>query len=246
MSQTSFVNISAPSLPDPASVSGLIAWYRMDDVVLNGTTVQQLNDLSGNGRHLSNTVVSQQPAYTSSDAGINGKPSAFFWGKILKGSSWVSVGSQVFHAFVIHKHRDTTNQRSLFNLQKGLDTNNTVWLEYNNGYRMDAVFPTWGAWFGSPSIASSANVWQTVEGIWGVSGKQFQASINNGTITNQGSPNRTNNSFDTTTIGARLNGSGGLINNAKTDYAEIIVYDHQLIQSDRDIVYSYISTRYAI
>lgn len=60
---------------NPKTISGLFAWYDASDassVTLNGTTVSQLNDKSGNGRNLVQGTALSQPAYVSN--GINGKP----------------------------------------------------------------------------------------------------------------------------------------------------------------------------
>lgn len=59
---------------NPLSISGLAAWYDASNagsVTLNGSTVSQWNDLSGNGRHQTQATASLQPNYTAS--GLNGK-----------------------------------------------------------------------------------------------------------------------------------------------------------------------------
>lgn len=66
--------VSMPSF-SPRSLSGLVAWYSADDAVFNdagvtyvtnGDTVQQWNDLSGNGYHLTQANSSQRPTFNSS------------------------------------------------------------------------------------------------------------------------------------------------------------------------------------
>lgn len=58
----------------PKSIAGLEAWYdasASSSVTLNGSTVSQWSDLSGNGRSLIQSTASLQPNYNAS--GLNGK-----------------------------------------------------------------------------------------------------------------------------------------------------------------------------
>lgn len=60
---------------NPANVPGLRAWYDASvasSVTLNGSTVSQWNDLSGNGFHLTQTTAANQPTWVSS--AINSRP----------------------------------------------------------------------------------------------------------------------------------------------------------------------------
>lgn len=59
----------------PAQLSGLALWLDAADagtITLNGSTVSQWNDKSGNGRHASQATAANQPTYTPSALG--GKP----------------------------------------------------------------------------------------------------------------------------------------------------------------------------
>jgi hypothetical protein len=58
----------------PSDITGLAAWYDASNaasITLNGSTVSQWNDLSGNGRHQVQGSASLQPTYNAS--GLNGK-----------------------------------------------------------------------------------------------------------------------------------------------------------------------------
>lgn len=60
---------------NPANIPGLRAWYDASvasSVTLNGSTVSQWNDLSGNGFHLTQTTAANQPTWVSS--AINSRP----------------------------------------------------------------------------------------------------------------------------------------------------------------------------
>ena len=59
---------------NPRSISGLAAWYdasAASSITLNGSTVSQWADLSGNGRNQSQATAASQPTYNAT--GLNGK-----------------------------------------------------------------------------------------------------------------------------------------------------------------------------
>lgn len=63
----------------PLQLPNLLAWYSAKQgITLNGSTVSQWNDLSGNGRHLTQAVASSQPTYNAT--GLNSKPTCYFDG----------------------------------------------------------------------------------------------------------------------------------------------------------------------
>lgn len=66
---------------DPRRISGLEAWYAADvaSSITIETGVQQWSDLSGKGRHLTQAVTNNQPAYSS--VTLNGKPTVTFDGQ---------------------------------------------------------------------------------------------------------------------------------------------------------------------
>ena len=72
---------AAPAAPwTPADLGASLAlWLDADDastIALNGTTVSQWDDKSGNGNHVSNGTAATQPEYLA--AGWNGKPTLSF------------------------------------------------------------------------------------------------------------------------------------------------------------------------
>jgi hypothetical protein len=73
---------AALGLWTPAALgSSLALWLDADDfstITLNGSTVSQWRDKSGNGRHASQADVANQPTYTAN--GLNGKPELTFDG----------------------------------------------------------------------------------------------------------------------------------------------------------------------
>ena len=79
----------------PARLSNLSLWLDAADastITLNGSTVSQWNDKSGNGRNISQAVASQQPTWNAT--GLNSKPTLVFDGSddILLNQNAGSVG----------------------------------------------------------------------------------------------------------------------------------------------------------
>lgn len=64
---------------DPRSISGLKLWLDVantSSMTFNGSTVSQINDLSGNGFHATQGTANNQPTYQAT--GANGKPTLLF------------------------------------------------------------------------------------------------------------------------------------------------------------------------
>ena len=72
---------SSTSIWTPAELPNLALWLDAADsstITLNGSTVSQWNDKSGNARHASQPTAANQPTYTAN--GLNGKPVVTFDG----------------------------------------------------------------------------------------------------------------------------------------------------------------------
>lgn len=64
---------------NPKSISGLKLWLDVastSSLTLNGSTVSQINDLSGNGFHATQGTANNQPTYQAT--GFNSKPTLYF------------------------------------------------------------------------------------------------------------------------------------------------------------------------
>lgn len=77
--------------PDKIPGINITAWFdamESSSVILNGTTVSQWRDISGNGRHATQATKANQPTYTPN--GLNGKPVLTFDGvdDFLSSSGW--------------------------------------------------------------------------------------------------------------------------------------------------------------
>jgi hypothetical protein len=73
---------------NPKSIAGLAIWAdisKTSSLTFNGSTVSQVNDLSGNGFHFTQSTANNQPTYQAT--GANGRPTLLFDGTDLMVSS---------------------------------------------------------------------------------------------------------------------------------------------------------------
>lgn len=122
----------------PASLTGLIGWYKSDagvyvdagsTLATNGQTVQQWNDQSGVGNHLSQATSARRPTYTTGL--LNGLPGIVF---VVANVQWIAnqaiaLGGTTASAFVVAKTPSPgTNADRVVTFTatgQGLDFNNT-------------------------------------------------------------------------------------------------------------------------
>lgn len=94
---------------DPSQITSvtLEGWYRADDIVLSGSSIDQFNDKSGLNRHMSGTLT-RRP--TINGSGIFGKPCAVFNGTSNNMTTDESFTiSQPYYAFFVVGPSGNTN-----------------------------------------------------------------------------------------------------------------------------------------
>lgn len=84
----------------PTDIANLAAWYRADQGVTISTGVSQWNDLSGNGRHLTQATGANQPTFGAT-AGPNSTPALTFDGSNDSLGVTFTAISQPVHVFGI-------------------------------------------------------------------------------------------------------------------------------------------------
>lgn len=97
---------------NPKSISGLEAWYAADvaSSITIATGVQQWSDLSGKGRHLTQAVTNNQPAYNS--VTLNGKPTVTFDGNNDSLRAAAFTLAQPNHYFLVFRYEATISSGS--------------------------------------------------------------------------------------------------------------------------------------
>jgi len=97
---------------NPKSISGLAAWYDASvasSLTLNGSTVSQWADLSGNGRNQSQATAAIQPTYNAT--GLNGKGTLTTTGtQWMQASAFATAAGGAYTVFSVLKFDSTTGQ----------------------------------------------------------------------------------------------------------------------------------------
>jgi hypothetical protein len=97
---------------DPKTVTGLVAWYKSDAGVLDAsgnvitvdnTKIKTWQDQSGNGKHLVQATVGNQPAWRNAANGINGVPAVYFTGASTNYLVSSAFDLSSFTIFMVHK-----------------------------------------------------------------------------------------------------------------------------------------------
>lgn len=97
---------------NPKSISGLAAWYDASvasSITLNGSTVSQWADLSGNGRNQSQATAASQPTYNAT--GLNGKGTLTTTGtQWMQASAFATAAGGAYTVFSVLKFDSPTGQ----------------------------------------------------------------------------------------------------------------------------------------
>lgn len=212
-------------------------WLDADDsstITLNGSTVSQWDDKSGNNYHISQATASNQPTYVSSV--LNGRNIVRFDGndELLNGSATVVGGSTNRTVFIVFNSTagsltygvflgDSTSNGQSFGISR------EIAVRVNNGNR---VWST-GAINSTHSIVTIA--------LDGTSTTDLSAWKNGSSLTASSTSVQTIN-----TAAGIIVGNGTVGGDLTGDVAEVIVYSSALSTSDRESVESYLSNKWGI
>lgn len=225
----------------PSDISGLQLWLDADDsdtITLNGSTVSQWNDKSGNDYNVSQGTASNQPTYQS--AVLNSKSVVRFDGtndRLFNTTAQPVSGSNNRTIFIV------------FSCNSASPTDYSLYFGPSNG--------GYGEVMGiSQEIAVRVNQGNRVFDQSNSDGSHaFVTFIQNGTnISNFDAWKNGTALSATSTLSRELNTGTGLYLGSHGDnssfldgdIAEIIVYNSALSTSDRESVESYLSTKWGI
>jgi hypothetical protein len=211
----------------PASLSGLVAWYRSDDVTLSGSNVATWPDKSGNGYTQSPTGTA--PTYVAS-GGAGGRPYLSWTSAAALISTALTGLAQPFEVIAIVRTPAglTTGYLFDFNANDNITFAGSGTLSEYAG----SVGPT-------VSAASSADMF--VDSLF--SGSSSMLQINNATA-GTGNPG-TGSASTHMTIGNYSNGLSTAIGWRGFIY-EIIVYNRALLSSERSQLKTYSTSLYLV
>lgn len=235
---------------------GLKLWLRADSgLVLNGASVSQWTDISGNNLNAVQDSANKRPNVVS-DA-INGKPAVHFDGSndLLYTQALNLENTNKVSAFMVSK---ATGEAVILEASRNLNTSATgFYVIENYDYGQQGISAalkgnTAGPYNNYLTIFRSTNTY-SIPKIWFTAFDKSQASylnqikmrVNGVDLVNTngyGAAHTNNFSNDSLFIGGR--GAGG--SNLDGDIAEVIVYNRLLTTAERTQVENYLNQRYNV
>ena len=234
---TRLVVLGRKQLWTPAALgSSLALWLDANDsstITLNGSTVSQWRDKSGNARHASQETVANQPTYTAN--GLNGKPVLTFDGTRRMKASF-SVAAPYENWFVLRINGPSSKT---YIFREGIDeTPNRVFMIVNNNNGISIAsennsFFSTGAGFSFP--------YQNPLIVGGLYNGSSSSIFVNGTVVATGTAGTvTTNGL---TIGGRYDGTALNVNGF---YAEHILTNGVLSTTDRQHLEGYLAWEWGL
>jgi hypothetical protein len=217
---------------NPRSIADLAVWYdaSVASSITIATGVEQWNDLSGNDRHLTQTITNNQPAYITNL--LNGKPALRFDGSNDSLSASFTLGTNT-RVFCVGNYLANTVNRTLFDGPAG-NTGNTM-----RHYISTTTRP--GA-FGGAALVAAADTTVTGWFIW----ETVFAGLG-GLLIRDGVTLASGNIGTASPGGVRLGIFGnGSSNPANCEIAEFLIYSRVISNSESARVRSYLGRKYAI
>ena len=140
----------------PTAVAGLAAWYDASDagsITLNGSTVSQWSDKSGNGRHQVQGTAAIQPNYNAT--GLNGRGTLTTTGtQWMQASAFATSASGAYTVLMVMKLDSTAGQPYVF--QRGtVNDAHSLLVSTTNTWAARRGSGNQGTLLQSPSIATS-------------------------------------------------------------------------------------------
>lgn len=240
----------------PSDISNMFAWYKYDNLLLNGSTnVSAALDKSGNGRNAVQASAGNQPYYYSS-GGSNNLP---YW----QGTSAVSSGRYLLAGAngdfdFLHNGTDWT----LVYVITGPTNNGCLVMGTQAGFSVDYGFQVWEiaspgvAFFmgnGTTAIISKTQSTGFASGTWhktvlaydNATTPNLSGSIDGGTT--RFTANKTGSNSATTSgrkFGVGAGGSGQFSTDAK--FHEVILYNKKLNSTEIGQIETYLSGVYGL
>lgn len=220
----------------PKNISGLATWLDADDsttVTLNGTTVSEWRDKSGNGRHASQATAANQPTYTAN--ALNGKRALTTTGTAGQGmtlSAWTySTNNTAIFVFKTAGLNQAVFQRGSVNAEGSALVQNPgsglVLRARRGGASADSeISYTANEWVIGAAVITSSSVRVYKNGVYG--------TTQGGTLAYSGS------------VALRLFALSSTLYTMNGSIAEFLYYDSALSESQVTSVAKYLSKKWNI
>jgi len=240
----------------PTQISGLSVWLDpAEDVTLNGTFVQNLNDQSGIGNHAQQFTIGQQPLYINSDSLINNRPFIRYDGsndfiEILDHASIDFVSEFSIHVLV----RPTVIATNKTILAKWDYATQGSWAFQTDYYNADELMYAPASSLTDPggtNVASTdANMLLGEPAILnlvfdGTSGDKIKY-YKNFTELSKLSTGVVQNTLPNSTATLKVGKYGGVATRYYNgNIGEVVIYDHKLTSQDQSKVNNYLRYKYS-
>lgn len=225
--------------------SNLMWWLKSDGgIVLNGSNVQTWQDQSGNANDVTQSNTASQPAFQSANSFLNDQSTVNFDGiNSYMDFAGLTDAFTNYHSFYVFR-------TGSFNIADGftaLHTHNG----WSPGYLHSQIHSSTGIWENAvnstPAFAESSTAF-TVNHNYAISLKSdalVQMRFFNGGTEGNTSAYAGNQHFGPGTLGA-WNNAGSYERKANLQWAELVLFNRPLNRAQENIIYNYLSAKYAI
>lgn len=224
---------------DPRSISGLAAWYDANvasSITLNGSTVSQWNDLSGNGRHQVQATAALQPTYNAT--GLNGKGTLTTTGtQWMQASAFETPAAGNYTAFLVVKS-DNLGGLPAFFQRGGINDAHSLLITPAN---------TWAARRSSGNEGRNAITPNIMQFVFYVITLVFRSDLSRIYVGNvQGTDNTSTVTAPSGDKSLTLFALGSTYQSGHPGFAEFIYYHDELSATKQDAVRSYLSKKWGL
>jgi hypothetical protein len=215
-------------------------WYDADDsstITLNGSTVSQWNDKSGNSRNLTQPTTASQPTYSTNS--LNSKATIDFpTSKTMVNNAFtIGTTSTVFAVIKPNAINSGVGNNRDFITTGATGDNTKAHILFHDASSTSSLALYAGVGFSSPNVLTQG-LWSIIGGITNGASSEIR---NNGRVVATG-----NAGSQSWTSGIRLGANSYTTFYSIATYAEVIVTSKVLSQSDKQKIEGYLAWKWGL
>lgn len=227
---------------NPKSISELAAWYDASvssSITLNGSTVSQWSDLSGNGRNQAQATASLQPTYNAT--GLNGKGTLTTTGtQWMQASAFPVSATGDYTIFLVMKFDSLTSLPFAFQRGAGNEVHSLLTGSSATNFVARRASGNEGSVSGEPSAAIQQSKWYLITLV-------FKTTLSRIFVgSRQGTDNTTTVAAATGNKVLTLFAYDSTFQAGRPGFAEFIYYNAELTSTQQSSVQNYLSKKWAV